>query len=62
MAVGIIVPLPAYTLHPAFLASQAEALGFESLWYHEPDISVLRAQLGFMRAFAQCPAKAIIFQ
>jgi hypothetical protein len=29
---------------------------------HEPDISVLRAQLGFMLAFAQCPAKAIIFQ
>jgi hypothetical protein len=28
----------------------------------DPDISVLRAQLGFMRAFAQCPAKAIIFQ
>ena len=38
MAVGIIVPLPAYTLHPAFLASKAEALGFESLWYHEHPI------------------------
>jgi probable F420-dependent oxidoreductase len=35
MAVGIVVPLPAYTLDPAFLAKTAEALGFESLWYHE---------------------------
>ena len=38
MAVGIIVPLPAYTLNPAFIASKAEALGFESLWYHEHPI------------------------
>ena len=38
MAVGIIVPLPAYTLHPAFIARKAEALGFESLWYHEHPI------------------------
>jgi alkanesulfonate monooxygenase SsuD/methylene tetrahydromethanopterin reductase-like flavin-dependent oxidoreductase (luciferase family) len=29
------VPLPAYTLAPAFLAKKAEALGFESIWYHE---------------------------
>ena len=34
MAVGIVVPLPAYTLDPAFMAKTAEALGFESLWYH----------------------------
>jgi hypothetical protein len=38
MAVGIIVPLPAYTLNPAFVASKAEALGFESIWYHEHPI------------------------
>jgi probable F420-dependent oxidoreductase len=38
MAVGIIVPLPAYTLNPAFIASKAEALGFESIWYHEHPI------------------------
>src|SRR5712671_6350845 len=38
MAVGIIVPLPAYTLPPAFIATQAEALGFESIWYHEHPI------------------------
>jgi probable F420-dependent oxidoreductase len=35
MSVGLVVPLPAYTLDPAFLAKTAEALGFESIWYHE---------------------------
>ncbi len=38
MSVGIIVPLPAYTLNPAFIARKAEALGFESIWYHEHPI------------------------
>ena len=38
MAVGIVVPLPAYTIDPAFLARKAEELGFESLWYHEHPI------------------------
>jgi probable F420-dependent oxidoreductase len=38
MSVGIIVPLPAYTLNPAFIAQKAEALGFESIWYHEHPI------------------------
>ncbi len=38
MSVGIVVPLPAYTLNPAFIAKKAEALGFESIWYHEHPI------------------------
>ena len=38
MPVGIIVPLPAYTLDPAFIAQKAEELGFESIWYHEHPI------------------------
>src|SRR5919201_1084001 len=38
MSVGIIVPLPAYSLHPAFIARQVEAVGFESIWYHEHPI------------------------
>ena len=38
MSVGVIVPLPAYTLNPAFIAKRAEELGFESLWYHEHPI------------------------
>ena len=35
MSVGLVVPLPAYTLNPAFIAKKAEDLGFESIWYHE---------------------------
>ena len=35
MSVGIVVPLPAYTLDPAFIAKKVEDLGFDSLWYHE---------------------------
>ena len=31
----MVVPLPAYTLNPAFIAKKAEDLGFESIWYHE---------------------------
>jgi probable F420-dependent oxidoreductase len=38
MSVGIVVPLPAYTLNPAFLAKKAEEVGFESIWYHEHPI------------------------
>ncbi len=38
MAVGIVVPLPAYTVDPAFIARKAEELGFESIWYHEHPI------------------------
>lgn len=38
MSVGIVVPLPAYTLNPAFIAKKAEDLGFESIWYHEHPI------------------------
>ena len=38
MSVGIVVPIPAYTIDPAFIAQKAEELGFESLWYHEHPI------------------------
>ena len=38
MSVGIVVPLPAYTLDPAFIAKKAEELAFESIWYHEHPI------------------------
>ena len=38
MSVGLVVPLPAYTLDPAFIAKKAEDLGFESIWYHEHPI------------------------
>ena len=32
MKVGTSVPLPAYTIDPAFMAKKAEDLGFESNW------------------------------
>ena len=38
MSVGIVVPLPAYTIDSAFIARNAEELGFESIWYHEHPI------------------------
>ena len=38
MSVGTSVPLPAYTLDPAFMARTAESLGFESIWYAEHPI------------------------
>jgi probable F420-dependent oxidoreductase len=36
--VGTSVPLPAYTVDPAFIARKAEELGFDSLWYAEHPI------------------------
>ena len=35
MNIGIVVPLPAYTIDPAFVAKKAEDLGFDSIWYGE---------------------------
>ena len=35
MNIGTSVPLPAYTINPAFMAKKAEDLGFESIWYAE---------------------------
>jgi probable F420-dependent oxidoreductase len=35
MNIGTSVPLPAYTIDPAFMAKTAEDLGFESIWYAE---------------------------
>jgi len=35
MIIGTSVPLPAYTIDPAFMAKKAEDLGFESIWYAE---------------------------
>lgn len=35
MQIGLSMPLPAYTIDPAFMGKTAEALGFESIWYAE---------------------------
>ena len=47
MSVGIVVPLPAYTIDPAFIAKRAEDLGFESIWYHEHPILPVASQSAF---------------
>ena len=47
MSVGIVVPLPAYTLDPAFIAKKAEDLGFESIWYHEHPILPVKSESSF---------------
>ena len=38
MAVGIVAPLPSYTVDSAFIAQKAEELGFESIWYQDHPI------------------------
>ena len=38
MSIGISTPLPAYKVNAAFMASKAEELGFESIWYAEHPI------------------------
>jgi probable F420-dependent oxidoreductase len=35
MKVGLSIPLPAYTIDPAFMGAKAEELGFDSIWYAE---------------------------
>ncbi len=47
MSVGIVVPIPAYTLDAAFIAQKAEELGFESIWYHEHPILPVHSDTPF---------------
>ena len=35
MKIGLSIPLPAYTIDPAFMGRRAEELGFTSIWYAE---------------------------
>jgi probable F420-dependent oxidoreductase len=44
MLIGLSIPLPAYTIDPAFMAKTAERLGFDSIWYAEhPAVPVTSA-------------------
>ena len=47
MSVGTSIPLPAYTLDPAFMARTAESLGFESIWYAEHPILPVSSESQF---------------
>ena len=55
MSVGVIVPLPAYTLDPAFIAKKAEDLGFESIWYHEHPILPVHSASPFPSTGGEIP-------
>jgi probable F420-dependent oxidoreductase len=55
MSVGLVVPLPAYTLNPAFYARKAEELGFESLWYHEHPILPVQSDSPFPATGGEIP-------
>ena len=55
MSVGIVVPLPAYTLNPAFIAKKAEDLGFESIWYHEHPILPVHSESPFPSTGGEIP-------
>ena len=55
MSVGIVVPLPAYTLDPAFIAKKAEDLGFESIWYHEHPILPVHSESAFPATGGEIP-------
>ena len=47
MSIGISVPLPAYHVDVAFIAREAEKLGFESLWCAEHPFVPVHAQSRF---------------
>ena len=55
MSVGVVVPLPAYTLDPAFIAQKAEQLGFESIWYHEHPILPVKSDSPFLSTGGEIP-------
>jgi len=55
MSVGIVVPLPADTMDPAFIAQKAEELGFESIWYHEHPILPVNSASPFPATGGEIP-------
>ena len=55
MSVGIVVPLPAYTLDPAFIGKKVEDLGFDSLWYHEHPILPVHSESVFPLTGGEIP-------
>ena len=55
MSVGVVVPLPAYTIDPAFIAKKAEELGFEALWYHDHPILPVHSASPFPSTGGEIP-------
>ena len=55
MSVGVVVPLPAYTLNPAFIAKKVEDLGFDAIWYHEHPILPVHSESPFPSTGGEIP-------
>ena len=47
MKIGVSTPLPAYNVAPAHIASKAEELGFQSIWYAEHPILPVHSESPF---------------
>lgn len=55
MDIGISVPLPAYTIDPAFMGRRAEELGFESIWYAEHPVVPVTSSSPFPSTGGEIP-------
>ena len=55
MNIGTSVPLPAYTIDPAFMAKKAEDLGFDSIWYAEHPAVPVHSQSPFPSTGGEIP-------
>lgn len=55
MDIGTSVPLPAYTIDPAFMARKAEELGFDSIWYAEHPAVPVHSQSPFPSTGGEIP-------
>ncbi len=55
MDIGLSIPLPAYTIDPAFMARRAEELGFESIWYAEHPVVPVNSASPFPSTGGEIP-------
>jgi probable F420-dependent oxidoreductase len=55
MNIGTSVPLPAYTIDPAFMGRKAEELGFESIWYAEHPVLPVHSNSPFPATGGEIP-------
>jgi probable F420-dependent oxidoreductase len=55
MKVGLSLPLPAYTIDPAFMGAKAEALGFNSIWYAEHPAVPVKSESPFPATGGEIP-------
>lgn len=55
MHIGLSIPLPAYTIDPAFMAKTAEALGYASIWYAEHPVVPVESSSPFPSTGGEIP-------